>query len=252
MNYVLDEKGNRVEGLSKEEMLAVLQQAIDDGSLAGIEKDSAFVSKLKCCVGGETFQVAFVTQAKYNELFKNNQLTDNTFYFITDDPTEENIEANIETLAKEIDATNEIIGNIIEGKKVGNFIIPVKKIIGTNLNISQTTSEGGSFYVNLGDIVLETKKHYLLVGSWDIPSSNGNKTLFYYDLYTEISSYGQYYRPLLIRASMTHDTKIVKTEIYINMTDNSSSRIKVVPLETDEKFSAGNVISIDSIYEIIE
>lgn len=114
MHYVIDEKGNRVEGLSKEEILAVMQQAIDNKSLEGIEADSAFVSKLKCCVGGDTVQMAFITQAKYNELFNNDQLNLNTLYFITDDTTEEILESNIDLLATEMDATNETLGDFDE------------------------------------------------------------------------------------------------------------------------------------------
>ena len=160
MYYVLDEKGNRKEGLTKEETLAILQQAINNGSLAGIEKDSAFVSKLKCCVGGETYQMAFITQAKYNELFTKNQLTANTFYYITDDPTEENIEANIEAIAKELDATNEIIGDIVAGK---TEVVVKKKLI-------------WSGELNLGDVInieLKENRSYLFV-----TKTSGD---FYYD-----------------------------------------------------------------------
>ena len=85
MYYVLDDKGNRVEGYDKQGFLAFLQEAINKGDLTGIDGESAFVSKLKCCVGGQTFKMAFVTNAKYNELLKNNQLEANALYFITDD-----------------------------------------------------------------------------------------------------------------------------------------------------------------------
>lgn len=92
MNYVIDENNNKKEAFDKEETLAALEKAIEDGSLAGITADSAFVSKLKCCVSGVTNQVAFVTQAKYNEMEAAGLLTPNTLYFITDDTTADDLE----------------------------------------------------------------------------------------------------------------------------------------------------------------
>lgn len=92
MYYVLDENNNKIEAYSKQEVLAVLAQAIADGSLDNITADSAFINKLKCCVGGDTFNIAFITQAKYNELAASNLLKENTYYYITDDETAENID----------------------------------------------------------------------------------------------------------------------------------------------------------------
>ena len=72
--YVLDENNNKVPAYDKEGVLALLAQAIEDGSLDSIVADSAFITKLKCCVGGGTYNIAFIDQAKYNELQTNNQL----------------------------------------------------------------------------------------------------------------------------------------------------------------------------------
>lgn len=96
--FVLDENNNRVEAYSKEEVLSVLAQAIADGSLSSITADAGFISKLKSYVDGGTFKIAFITQAKYNELVASNQLVSNCFYYITDDTTCEDIEASIETI----------------------------------------------------------------------------------------------------------------------------------------------------------
>lgn len=128
MNYVLDDKGNKIEAYSKEEILSVLQQCIDDGSLSGVDAQSAFVSKLKCCVGGDTYPISFVTQAKYNELKQNNQLVKNQLYFITDDTTEEVLEQNINDLWTETEAINKNIEKIVAGK-VGDVIFSIKKPI---------------------------------------------------------------------------------------------------------------------------
>lgn len=132
MFYVLDENGNRQEGLTKEEVLSILQQAINEGSLAGIEKDSAFVSKLKCCVDGGTFKMAFITQAKFNELKANSQLDDEALYFITDDTTEAVLEETIEKFANDLEAFEKTIGEFhkeIEDVKEELTTTQRKKII---------------------------------------------------------------------------------------------------------------------------
>lgn len=115
-NYVIDENNNRVEGYSKEEVLAVLAQAIANGSLDNIEANSAFASKLKCCVSGGTYQIAFITQAMYNELVAANNLVENTYYFIIDDTTCEDINEALEELNKALAALQKTV-NSIGGKQ---------------------------------------------------------------------------------------------------------------------------------------
>lgn len=146
MYYVLDENGNRKEAYCKEEIMSVLQQAIDDGSLSGVDAQSAFVSKLKCCVGGGTFKQAFVTQAKYNELKANKQLEENTCYNITDDTTEHDIATNIEGLWEAVeDLAKAFVIDENGVLKCGNKIIPQKKIIFNTLTELSTNNT----YVNV-------------------------------------------------------------------------------------------------------
>ena len=117
MNYfVLDENNNKIEAYSKEEVLSVLAQAIADGSLSSITADAGFISKLKSYVDGGTFKIAFITQAKYNELVASNQLVSNCFYYITDDSTCEDIEASIETInntLKSLDTRITVLNNSV-------------------------------------------------------------------------------------------------------------------------------------------
>lgn len=107
--YVLDENNNKVEAYDKQGVLAVLAQAIADGSLENIVADSAFINKLKCCVGGDTFKVAFITQANYNELVANDLIQKNTYYYITDDTTAEDIDKQLENLTN---AVNDLKNNV--------------------------------------------------------------------------------------------------------------------------------------------
>lgn len=96
MYYVIDDDKNLKEALDKEGVFALLEKAIEDGTLENIVKDSAFVSKLKCCVSGQTNKVAFISQAKYNELKEGGLLETNALYFITDDTSCEDFETTIE------------------------------------------------------------------------------------------------------------------------------------------------------------
>lgn len=104
MFFVIDENNNRIEAFDKEGVLAVLAQAIADGSLSGITADSAFVSKLKCCVTGGTNRVAFVTQAKYNELKASDSLLADCLYIVTDDTTAEDMDATLSELSETVNA----------------------------------------------------------------------------------------------------------------------------------------------------
>lgn len=106
-NYVRDEKNNMVEGLSKEETYALLDETIKAGKLPQALVDSGFVSKLKCVETGQTIGQAYVTQAQYNELAKAGTLKSNTLYTITDDPTLDDLSEAIETAkAEAIDEAN--------------------------------------------------------------------------------------------------------------------------------------------------
>ena len=103
--YVRDNNNNLIEGLSKEEIYALLDEAIRTGQLPSVDDETAFVTKLKCSVTGVSSSVAFITEAKYNELRTGGLLKANTLYFITDDTTEDTLE-NAIAQAKE-EAVNE-------------------------------------------------------------------------------------------------------------------------------------------------
>lgn len=107
MFYCLDDNNNKIEALDKEGVYSVLDQAIKDGSLENLVADAAFVSKLKCCVSGQTNKVAFTNSAKYNELKAANALEENCYYFITDDTSVEDIDTELKAINDAIASTNE-------------------------------------------------------------------------------------------------------------------------------------------------
>jgi hypothetical protein len=99
--YVVDKNKNLVEGLSKEETYDLLAEAIKNGTLPGINTDNAFITQVKDSVTGYSHKVAFVTQAKYNELKNAGSLISNCLYYIVDDSTEEDIENAINQAKEE-------------------------------------------------------------------------------------------------------------------------------------------------------
>ena len=141
--YVLDENNNKSEAYDKEQLLSMLTQALQEGTLENIVADSAFVSKLKCCVAGVTYQIAFITQAKYNELLANNQTKENTYYFIIDDTTGEDIDKELENINNAIKALSNRV-TALETKQLNEkefiidtnnskpiFIVPKGQVIGS-------------------------------------------------------------------------------------------------------------------------
>lgn len=131
MFYVLDENKNLVEAYSKEEVIAMLNQAVADGSLNNISADAA-ISKVKCCVNGVTNNVAFVTSAKYNELEAAGLIKENTAYFITDDGTLEGIDAQLKSLSNTVISMGTSYSKEIADIKSGNTAVgTAKNIVGT-------------------------------------------------------------------------------------------------------------------------
>ena len=96
--YVLDDNNNKVEAFDKEGVLALLEQAIQEGTLQNILADSAFISKIKCCVSGVSNKIAFVSQATYNQMKEEGLIQPNTWYFITDDTTADDLNQSLEAL----------------------------------------------------------------------------------------------------------------------------------------------------------
>ena len=94
--FVLDENNNKVEALDKEGVVAAIAQAIEDGSISNLVADAGFISKIKCCISGETLRMAFVTQAYMNTLLQDNAADDNTIYYIIDDTSADDLDIKFE------------------------------------------------------------------------------------------------------------------------------------------------------------
>lgn len=230
--YVLDENNNKVEAFDKEGTLAVLQQAINDGTLENIVADAAFVSKLKCCVSGDTHNMAFVTQAKYNELVETNGLLENTYYWITDDSTCEDLDNILEELTE---AVNGLINAINK--------VPQRELIVSNIEIAGGTESSTVIAENLKEGWYEV----------NVKSTGNPKTIKVY--VNAISEQRQYQEVLgcdydLGAAADEDMTKgIFLTVVYVNC---SNSKISVL----SRRFSTAggwktnaNILTVENVYK---
>lgn len=142
--YVLDENKNMHEAYTKEDIVALLEKVIADGSLESIEEDTAFVSKIKSLVSGGTYHIDFVTQTKYNELQATGQILANCYYFITDDTTEEDFETALESLETRLQNAETRLDNL--GFKEGAFVL----VSGGSASTNTLTKEGNRVIASYG------------------------------------------------------------------------------------------------------
>jgi len=106
--YVLDANKNLKEGLDKEGIYAMLEQAIENGDLEHVDEDSAFVSKLKEVNSGANFKVWIGTTAEYNAI---QTKTENTLYLLTDD----NLDQQLTTMEQDMATLQENVDSLSEG-----------------------------------------------------------------------------------------------------------------------------------------
>lgn len=97
--YVLREDNCKFESMTKEQILAAIEQAVTDGEITNV--DTGFVTKLKEQNANAAFKVWVGTQAQYNAL----TTTDNDcLYLITDDTSKRDVENAISILRSEVNA----------------------------------------------------------------------------------------------------------------------------------------------------
>ena len=161
--YLLDENKNLIEGFDKEGFLALLEQAIEQGTLENIDEDSAVASKIRSVLNGTTHHIEFITQAQYNQLVADEELVANTWYFITDDTS---VEEGLEDHENRITSLEALIPNL--RKEIRNIDCPLDFSIWNDLYSGVFTSVSSEI------IPLSLKN-----GSISISSRN-------YNLYNEI------------------------------------------------------------------
>ena len=103
-HYIHDEKNNRIEGMSKEEIYALIDEVIESGELP-TDVQAAFVTAFKSIVDGKPYKMAFCTQAEYNEIVAQGELVEDALYIITDDSSYDDLLALINNAIAGFEAT---------------------------------------------------------------------------------------------------------------------------------------------------
>ena len=119
--YVLDENNNKIE-VTTEVLTAIVQQVV-------------------CCESGTPHSMAFVTQAKYNQLETTNALVTNCVYFITDDTTAYDINKQLADLTINL---NKIIDGTQAIQSAANITASIRGVALTNIfeaNVNQFSGQ---------------------------------------------------------------------------------------------------------------
>lgn len=259
--YVLDENNNKVEALDKEGVLAVLAQAIADGSLENVTADAAFISKVKCCVSGETHKMAFITQTKYNELVAAGKLQENTYYFITDDTSYEDLDEALNKINAELTSLDkratalENKGFKLKASNITSKYLTYTQTIYTVLNGEETgkttsTQEVGFVFLKEDMPILSAGKYYLITvgGNTDARTFivNGEKST-----YVAYSNGNQYWRTGSVSIGTTelNGWTTVVSKVKVDDTEYDSGTFAYFNLGEYTTKSYGGP-KILSIYEI--
>ena len=143
--------------------------------------------------------------------------------------------------------------------KLGDVIIPQKKIIESNLNATTTPRTIPISIINLTlpNVILEENKHYVLKGKWE---TSYFVTMINYDLFTYAKVDGK----LIFSSSEMCVYSLVNTDTEadfhyvranINKIENGNTELAFKSMRnTDnlDSFAIDNTITITDIYEIIE
>lgn len=159
-NYLHDEKNNRIEGMSKEEIYALLADAIEQGELP-VAQNTAFVTMFKSIVDGKAYKMAFCTQAQYNALKAAGELVVDALYIVTDDTTYSDLIEYIATLEDQIKTTDEktnkaldiavdFENNQVEITQLGLYLIELE------LELAEGTRYNGLLSINSLDATIIT------------------------------------------------------------------------------------------------
>ncbi len=154
--YVLCQNNCKFESMTKEQILAAIEQAVSTGEITDV--DTGFVTKLKELNANAALSFWIGTSAQYNAL---TEKAENCFYIITDDTREEDLQALVVEQGEKITTLENIFSELPKHKMLH---------VSPNLLESQTN-------IGIGNI---SKYHLLAVTLKMNVLNNDNNT------YTEV------------------------------------------------------------------
>lgn len=105
--YVIDNLNCKIEGMTKEQILEAIEQAISTGEIKDI--DTGFITKIKELNKGQALRFWVGTQAEFNNIAEPEL---NVLYIVTDDKSKDEIYSSLESLSKDVEFANEVCGEI--------------------------------------------------------------------------------------------------------------------------------------------
>lgn len=133
--FILDKNSNAFEGMTKEQILSAITQAVKDGTISDV--DSGFVTKIQEKNGKEPLQFWVGSMAEFQGLPK----TENTLYLLSDDPTIDDLTATVDEYKQQFDQlqsdVNQSIANL--QKVLNDSIVYVHNISYTASGVKEGT-----------------------------------------------------------------------------------------------------------------
>lgn len=172
--YALCDNNCKYLTYTREQFLAVLQEAIANGSLDVVDPEAGFINKITEQNSGEAIKIWLGTNAEYNALATKEE---NTIYLISDDSSLDDVLAKIDELVATTNAnTISINSNLEEINKIkdGTTIVPkaIESDNSTNaLRLKKTTiftslnASRGRNYIDITGNEFKDGKRYEFIGN---------------------------------------------------------------------------------------
>ena len=160
--YGHDEKNNRIETMTKQEIYALLAEAIQEGQLPQVDQDTAFVTMFKSIVDGKAYKMAFCTQAQYNELEANDELETDALYIITDDASYDDLVTALNNLSNDIESVAETL-SVLNEALIGGDLVVYEAQVATYYIDSQDNTHNIAAAIE----IIKTYEHNILIYKGD-------------------------------------------------------------------------------------
>lgn len=141
--YVLCENNCKFPAMTKEQILTAIEQAISTGEIKDV--DTGFVTRLKEQNANKALIFWIGTTAEYNALTEKKE---NCFYILTDDTTDDDINASLNEIKNDVSVIGETVGKLnTDFNKTKNDVTLLNNIRERNEKVLLAT--GGNDPINL-------------------------------------------------------------------------------------------------------
>lgn len=233
--YVICEDNCRFESMTKEQILAAIEQAVSTGEIKDV--DAGFVTKLKEMNHGTGLSFWVGTTAEYNAITTK---TENCFYILTDDDTESGIEQAIEALQASVSSLSTTVSGLdssVDQLQENVFALqtfPNKRLLYNTDGITQSTDIDCPAAVNYSLFAVRCE-----ADTWSLA------TLMYADKrYNDDTAGNTYHMKSFVTRPLSIDstgavTKSLTIQLFVNGTN-----LKVTAAGTEENVKVTEIIGV--------